>query len=217
MQALFELDDRTIIIRRALQWRIHLLRLHKQPQDAELSTEMMQELVNSLTQEFGSVIPSYGGHGSARAGDRNVISYACDGDIATSNACDSEHERLIAEARDVLRQERRCFWEDIQTNNFTTAERDSIKRYEEQQDRITSEIINCGVCIAMAWEREKASRLSLQLGGKEIRGDVVPAGFSIQSDLALQLLTRDEEQLGGKGIRSDVVPVGFSMQADLAL
>ena len=69
----------------------------------------------------------------------------------------------------------------------------------------------------MAWEREKASRLSLQLGDKEIRGDVVPAGFRIQSDLALQLLTRDEEQLGGKGIRSDVVPVGFSMQADLAL
>ena len=41
--------------------------------------------------------------------------------------------------------------------------------------------------------------------------------FCIQSDLALQLLARDEEQLGGKGIRSDVVPVGFSMQADLAL
>ena len=184
-----------------------MLRFHKQPQDAELPTDMMQELVNSLTQEFGSVIPSYGGYGSARVGDRN----------ATSNACDSDEDILIARARDVLRQERRCFWEDIQTNNFTTAERDSIKRYEEQQDRITSEIINCGVCIAMAWGRENASRRSLQLGGKEIRSDVVPVGLSMQLDPALPLVTGDEEQLGGKDIRSGVVPAGFSMQPDLAL
>ena len=62
----------------------------------------------------------------------------------------------------------RLFWESIQTNNISEADRDDVKRYEDaqrvaQRHRnavITTKIVKLGLCIAQAWARNYASTRS---------------------------------------------------------
>ena len=46
----------------------------------------------------------------------------------------------------------------IKTNNLCREDRENVKRYEDERSAlITTKIIQLGICIALAWERNKTT------------------------------------------------------------
>ena len=55
-------------------------------------------------------------------------------------------------------QNRGAFWDMIKTNNLSREDSENVKRYEDERSAlITTKIIQLGICIALAWERNKTT------------------------------------------------------------
>ena len=148
---------RTILIAQAFRARQKVLRVHNMPQEAIPTSEMMNEIANSIRRQFEAEhrrCLAQRPNERFRERNRRVRSAFRAYVIQALTAGSSLFKAF----------DRQTFWKSIRTNNISDVDRDNVQRYEDEQRHrnavITSKIIKLGLCIAKAWARKYASTRS---------------------------------------------------------